>query len=99
MGAGLMRKKGIEMKVTVDVSEDDLRDALASHVKAAVADRVNSWGSQTALKEMVNAQYKQTVVTLVQEMLSDSAAIRAQISEAMVAKIKGQLNAAMKAAK
>ncbi len=87
------------MKLEIEVSEEELKDALARHVRAAVADRVNAWGSQAKLKELVSEKYKELVQEIVVEELKKSDAIRQQVQEAMVAKIRGQLTAAMKVPK
>ena len=84
------------MKIEIEVSEAELKDALARHVRTAVADRVNAWGAQTALREAVAKKYKELVSELVIEELKKSKVIREQIQTALVAKIRGQLTAAMK---
>jgi hypothetical protein len=87
------------MKLEIEVSEAELKDALARHVRTAVADRVNSWGQQAKLKEIVAAKYDELVREIVVEELKKSDAIRKQVQEAMVSKIRGQLTAAMKVPK
>jgi len=87
------------MKLEIEVSEEELKDAIARHVLTAVADRVNSWGSQQKLKDVVAAKYEELVREIVTEELKKSATIRQQVQEAMVSKIRGQLTAAMKVPK
>lgn len=87
------------MKIEVEVTEAELKDALARHVRTAVADRVNAWGSAQKLKDMVAAEYERVVRQIVVEELGKSEKVRQQVHDAMVAKIRGQLTAAMKVPK
>jgi hypothetical protein len=84
------------MKIEIEVTEAELKDALARHVRAAVADRVNAWGANQAIKTIVDAMYKDTVALIVAETMKDSPTIRAHVLEAIKAKIKGQLTRMMK---
>lgn len=84
------------MKIEVEVTEAEMKDAISRHLRTAVADRVNNWGAAQKIKDIVAAEYDNTVQTVVKEMLNDIPKIKQQVHDAMVAKIKGQLNAAMK---
>jgi hypothetical protein len=83
------------MKIEVEVSEAELKDALAHHVRTAVADRIHAWGQQNLLKEAVAAKYRELVSELVEEELRKAPQIREQIQQALINKIRGQLTTAM----
>ena len=87
------------MRIEVEITESELKDALAKHLRAAVADRVNWWGAREEIKKLVAAKYKEVTAAIVAEMLSDAPKIREQVHAAMASKIKGQFTAAMKCAK
>ena len=84
------------MKIEIEVTEAELKDALVRHVRTAVADRVNAWGANHAIKTIVDTMYKDTVALIVEETMKDSPTIRAHVLEAIKAKIKGQLTRMMK---
>lgn len=84
------------MKIEVEVTEAEMKDAIARHLRTAVADRVNNWGASQKIKDIVAAEYDETVRKVVKEMLNDAPKIRQQVQESLVAKIRGQLTAAMK---
>lgn len=84
------------MKVEIEVSENELKDALARHVRTAVADRINAWGAQVKLKDIVQAKYDELVREIVTEELTKAPKIRQMVHDTLVAKIRGQLTAAMK---
>lgn len=84
------------MKLEIEVSEIELKDALARHIRTAVADRVNSWGEAQNIKALVQAKYKELVAEIVEDELRNAPKIRELVQAALVNKIKGQLTAAMK---
>lgn len=87
------------MKLEIEVSEAELKDALERHIRTAVADRVNSWGEAHNIKTLVQAKYKELVAEIVEEELRNAPKIREHVQTALVNKIKGQLTAALKGPK
>lgn len=84
------------MKLEVEVTEDEMRDAIQRHIRTAVADRVNGWGMQEKVKKMVNEAWDETANNLIRESLANHQTLKDQIHTEIVRKIKRNLDAAMK---
>ena len=84
------------MKIEVEVTEEEMKNAIARHVRAAIADRVNSWGMSERVKRMVNEAWDEVAQSLISEELRNSTKLKQQINDALVAKIRRQLNSVLK---
>lgn len=84
------------MKLEIEITEEELRSAIARKVRTAVADKTNSYVADNYIKEQVKAHWKSAVDTLVDEALRDSKTLREKIAEELEKKLRAQLAAALK---
>ena len=84
------------MKIEIEITDDDMRTAIASKVAAAVYAQTNSYETERYIKERVAAGWKSAVDAMVTELLSDSAVIREKIAVEIERKLRSQLAVAMK---
>ena len=87
------------MKIEIEVTEAELKDALARHIRTAVADRVNHWGAQEEVQKKVKQAWDETVDALIKEQMANSEALKQKVQDAIEAKLKGQINALMRGKK
>jgi hypothetical protein len=85
-------------KLDIEITEEELRDALARKVRAAVADQTNQWGTEKYIKGAVKRMWTDVVDTMVKEALENSETIKEKIAAEIEGKLKRQISAAMKAA-
>jgi len=84
------------MKIEIEITDDDLRTAIASKVGAAVYAQTNSYETERYIKERVAAGWHSAVDAMVTELLSDSAVIREKIAVEIERKLRSQLAVVMK---
>ena len=84
------------MKIEIEITDDDMRTAIASKVAAAVYAQTNSYETERYIKERVAAGWQSAVDAMVTELLSDSAVIREKIAVEIERKLRSQLAVAMK---
>jgi hypothetical protein len=87
------------MKYEIEITDDEIRAALERKIKVAIADQTNQWGTDQALIAAVKAHWKDAMERVVQEELAKVPALRIKVAQAIEAKLRGQLNAAMKVSK
>jgi len=84
------------MKLEIEITEEELRNAIERKVRAAVADQTNSYGTDAYIKDQVKAHWKAGVDALVEEALKDSAVLRKKIAAELEKKLRAQLATALK---
>jgi hypothetical protein len=87
------------MKYEIEITDDEIKAALERKIRVAIADQTNQWGTDQALTAMVKAHWKDAMERVVTEELAKVPALRLKVAQAIEAKLRGQLNAAMKVAK
>jgi hypothetical protein len=87
------------MKLEIEITEDELKNAVERKVRTAVADQTNQWGTDTYIKKRVEEHWKVAVDSLVQEALSNSDVLRKKIVEELEKKLRNQLSAVIRVQK
>ena len=87
------------MKLEIEITEQEIRDALERKVRVAIADQTNNYRSDDFIKEQVKLAWSSAVTSMINEQLADSEAIKNKIRASIEAKLKGQLTAMMKGPK
>ena len=85
-----------EMKLEIEITEDEIRSAVERKVRTAVADQTNQWNVDSYIKERVKEHWKLAVDGLVAEVLNDSKALREKIAAELEKKLRAQLSAALR---
>lgn len=85
-----------DMKLEIEITEEELRSAVERKVRTAVADQTNQWNVDQYIKEQVKAHWHSAVDALVQETLNDSKTLREKIAAELEKKLRAQLAAALK---
>lgn len=88
----------IDMKLEIEISEDEIRDSVTGLISAVIMERANSWTSREDIRRIVEKHWGSTVEVIVQEELKKSDDIRDQIKEVMERKLKAQLTTLLKKA-
>lgn len=86
------------MKIEIEISEQEIQDAVARKVRVAIADQTNAWAANDHIKEQVKQHWKGAVQKLIEEALNDSTALKAKIAAEVERKLRLQVSAAMKVA-
>jgi hypothetical protein len=87
------------MKLEIEITEEELKNAVERKVRTAVADQTNQWGTDTYIKKRVEEHWKAAVDSLVQEALSNSDVLRKKIAEELERKLRNQLSAVIRVQK
>lgn len=87
------------MKLEIEVSESEIKDALQRHIRTAIADRINTWESKNYVKEVVQQEFDDAVQRIVKEVFSDHPRIREEVETAIRNKLKAQVTALMRGKK
>lgn len=84
------------MKLEIEITEEELKNAVERKVRTAVADQTNQWNVDQYIKEQVKTHWHSAVDALVQEALNDSKTLREKIAAELAKKLRAQLAAALK---
>lgn len=87
------------MKIELEITEKEIRDALARKVRVAIADQTNQWSVDQYITQVVKKHWQETADSMVKEYLSNSEAMKEKILAAIDRKLRAQINALTKAAK
>ena len=84
------------MKLEIEITEDEIRNAIERKVRTAIADQTNSWGTDVYIKERVKDHWKIAVDSLVAAALNDNEKLREKIATELEKKLRAQLSAALR---
>ena len=84
------------MKLEIEITEEEIKSALAHKVRAVVASYNNAWNAESYIKNEVEKVWKESVKALIDEMLRDPMALKELINKAVEAKVKARVTAALK---
>lgn len=85
------------MKFNAEIEDEFLDEAVRQAVRAAVESKLRKWSTSDEVKKAVNAAWDESLKRLVVEVLTDLPAMREMVVAQVQAKLRGQINAAMKA--
>ncbi len=86
------------MKIEFEISDEDLRAALHDTIRIQVNAVLAHWSVKDQVEKMVKQQWPDAIRGVIDEMVSDHAAIRAKIAEEIAKKLRAQVAAALKQA-
>ena len=86
------------MKIEFEISDDDLRVQLHDTVRIQVNAVLSHWSVKDQVEKMVRQQWPDAIRGVIDEMVSNHAAIRSQIAEQIARKLRAQVHAALKQA-
>ena len=84
------------MKLEIEITEEEIRSALERKVRSAIADQTSQWGTDKYIREAVSAEWKNSVNSMIDELLGNSDALREKISDEITRKIRAQLSVAIR---
>jgi len=84
------------MKIEVEITEDDIKDALERKIRVAIADQNNSWNADEHIKGRVKAFWLEAVDKFAIELMGNSKVLQEKIDKAVEAKVKARVSAALK---
>ena len=84
------------MKLEIEITEDEIRNALERKVRTAIADQTNKWGTDIYIQNSVKKQWQAAVDEMIGEILQNSSELRTKIIEQVERKLRAQVTAAMK---
>jgi len=84
------------MKIELEITEEEIRDALARKVRVAIADQTNQWSVDDFIKATVRKYWQEVADKMVKECLENSEDMRTRIIAAVERKLKSQVTALMK---
>jgi hypothetical protein len=87
------------MKIEIEISEDEIRDAVSRKVRVAIADQTNQWSIDDFIRKQVKNLWPEIVTKMIKDELGKSEVIRGKIVLTIENKLKAQVNAIMKASK
>ena len=83
------------MKLEIEITKEEIKNAIERKVRVAIADQSNSWGLDTYIKEEVRKAIPPAISALIEELLADHDGLRNKVVEkierAMTAKIQAAL--------
>lgn len=86
------------MKIEFEISDDDLRAHLHDTIRIQVNSVLAHWSTKDQVEKMVKQQWPDAIRGVIDEMVSDHAAMRAKIAEEIAKKLRAQVAAALKQA-
>ena len=84
------------MKLEIEITEQEIKDAIERKVRVAVADQTNQWGADRMITDRVKALWPVVVDELILETLRDIPTLKAKIMAMVERKLQGQITALMK---
>ena len=85
------------MRITIEVREDEIREAIERKARVAIADYTNqAWLHDPAIKAEIKKFWSDTVTKIIQEEIANSPAIRQKVVGMIEAKLRGQVQSLMK---
>lgn len=85
------------MKLEIEITEDEIRSAMAAQIRTAIATYSNRWGVEDDIKKQVKLHWHTAVDAMILDALNNSQALRDKIAAELERKIRAQLTAVMKA--
>ena len=84
------------MILEVEITEQELKDALARKVRSAIAEQNESWGAANEIKERTKKAWSEAVDSLLAELLGNSVELKRLIDAEVERRIKARVAAALK---
>lgn len=84
------------MKLEIEITEEEVREAVKDRVRTAIYERVNFWSTENYIKKQVEAHFTSATDSLIADALRDSDILRKKIAEALERKLRAQLATAIR---
>ena len=88
------------MKVEIEVTEAEIKDAIERKARIAIAEySERTWLHDSYTRKLIQKHWEETVEKVIKEQCENSDAIKAMVIKKIEAKIQGQVTALMKVKK
>jgi len=87
------------MKLEIEITEEEIKNAVERKVRVAVADQTNQWGADRKITDRVKELWPIVVDELIFEVLRDLPTLKEKVLMMVERKLQGQVTALMKAKK
>jgi hypothetical protein len=84
------------MKLEIEITEEEIKNAVERKVRTAIADQTNQWNTDQFIKDRVKAHWCSSIDAMVLEVLGDSKTLREKVLAEFEKKLRAQLSAALK---
>ena len=84
------------MKLEIEITPEEIKSAIERRVRVAIADQNAAWNSEQSIKDKVKVFWNETVEATIQEVLGDSAKLKAMVNAAVEVRVKARVAAALK---
>lgn len=84
------------LSINIEVTKEELKDALERKVRVAVAQYCDHWNVERMVRDIINQEAPQILTDLVKAQLADSEALKEQVRKALENKLKAQLTKVLK---
>lgn len=85
------------MKLEIEITEAEIKDAIERKIRQAIADRNNAWDSGEHIKGRIKEIWLESVDKIALELIGNSEVLHEMINKAVEAKVKARVTAALKA--
>ena len=85
------------MKLEVEITEQEIKDALERKVRQAIAEQNTRWNAANEAKERTKKAWSEAVESLLAEILVDSEELKKMVAAEVEKRIKARVTAALKA--
>ena len=85
------------MKLEIEITEQEIKDALERRVRAAIAEQNNNWQASNHIKDRTKAFWDTTVDAMIVSILGDSETLKKMVADEVEKRIKARVAAALKA--
>lgn len=88
------------MKIEIEVTEAEIKDAIERKVRSAVAEYIDrKWFNDPVISASIKRHWTETVDKIIKEQIENSEAIRQSVIRKIESRIQGQVAALMKVKK
>lgn len=84
------------MKLDIEITEEEIRNAIERKVRTAIADQTNKWGVDQYIQAQVKKHWVLAVDALIEEALSNSNGLQEKITKEIERKLRSQITRLMK---
>ena len=85
------------MKLEVEITEQEIKDALDRKVRQAIAEQNASWNAANEIKDRTKKAWSEAVESLLADILGSSAELKKMVDAEVEKRVKARVTAALKA--
>jgi len=84
------------VKIEIEITEKEIKDAVERKVRVAIADQTNKWSIDDYIKDEVKKKIPQVIDALIDQCLTQHDSLRAKIIEKIERSLTAKVQAALK---